>query len=113
MCKIQDPDLSPVFIELPPENIEPGFYDVMVDNRKLTTLAFNYDSRESKLDQYNINELDTIFAINSNVNVFNADSEAGFTNALKKQYKGTPLWKYALILALLFLLAEVLLIRFF
>jgi hypothetical protein len=102
-----------LFIELPPENIDPGFYNVMVDSRKLTTLAFNYDSKESKLDQYNINELDTIFVADGNINVFNADSEAGFTNALKKQYKGTPLWKYALILALMFLLAEVLLIRFF
>jgi hypothetical protein len=101
-----------LFIELPPENIDPGFYNVMVDSRKLTTLAFNYDSKESKLDQYNINELDTIFVADGNINVFNADSEAGFTNALKKQYKGTPLWKYALILALMFLLAEVLLIRF-
>jgi len=101
-----------LFIELPPENIDPGFYDVMADSRKLTTLAFNYDSKESKLDQYNINELDTIFVANDIINVFNANSEAGFTNALKKQYKGTPLWKYALILALMFLLAEVLLIRF-
>lgn len=101
-----------LYLELPPENIAPGFYRIMAGNRELTTLAFNYDSRESKLDQYILNELDTIFAQNRSINVFSASGGDDFTSTLKKQYKGTPLWKYALILALCFLLAEVFLIRF-
>ena len=102
-----------LFIELPPENITPGFYRIMDGERELTTLAFNYNAKESNLDQYGLNELDTIFVNNSNVTIFSASSESEFTKTLKKQYKGTPLWKYALIIALTFLLAEVLLIRFF
>ena len=101
-----------LYIELPPENISPGFYDMMAEQRKLSTIAFNYNSKESKLNQYTLSELDTIFADKSNIGIFQASSESEFSNTLRKQYKGTPLWKYALILALLFLLAEVLLIRF-
>jgi hypothetical protein len=101
-----------LYIELPPENIDPGFYRVMAEDRELTTLAFNYNTKESRLDQYSLNELDTIFAGSGNINTFSAKSESEFTSTLRKQYKGTPLWKYALLLALVFLLSEVLLIRF-
>lgn len=101
-----------LYLEMPPESIEPGFYKVFAGDRELTTLAFNFDSKESKLKQYNLNELDTIFADGNNISIFSATNEADFSNSLKKQYKGTPLWKYALILALFFLLAEVLFIRY-
>jgi hypothetical protein len=47
-----------------------------------------------------------------NISIFEAGSAETFSNEIKARYLGKPLWKYALILALVFLLAEVLLIRF-
>jgi hypothetical protein len=47
-----------------------------------------------------------------NISMFDSASGSSFSNEIKERYLGTALWKYALILALLFLLAEVLLIRF-
>ena len=42
----------------------------------------------------------------------NSGLESNFSNEVNKNKFGVPLWKYAIILSLLFLLAEVLLIRF-
>ena len=52
------------------------------------------------------------FSMFDNVNVFDADNADNFSNEVKKNKFGVPLWKYAIILALLFLLAEELLSRF-
>jgi hypothetical protein len=47
-----------------------------------------------------------------NISIFEAASADAFSNEIKERYLGKPLWKYALMLALFFLLVEVLLIRF-
>jgi len=47
-----------------------------------------------------------------NLEVFDKGNAQSFGKEIKERYQGMPLWKYALILALLFLLAEILLIRF-
>ena len=47
-----------------------------------------------------------------NISIFEAGSAEAFSNEIKARYLGTPLWKYALVLALFFLLVEILLIRF-
>jgi len=46
------------------------------------------------------------------ISIFESNSEEAFSNEIKARYLGKPLWKYVLILALFFLLAEILLIRF-
>jgi hypothetical protein len=47
-----------------------------------------------------------------NISIFEAGSPEAFSNEIKARYLGKPLWKYAIMLSLLFLLAEVLLVRF-
>jgi len=54
----------------------------------------------------------TMLGNGANISIFQATSAGAFSNEIKERYLGTPLWKYALLLALLFLLVEVLLIRF-
>jgi hypothetical protein len=48
----------------------------------------------------------------NNLSIFQPSGQGSFTNEIKERYLGRQLWKYALLAALLFLLAEVLLIRF-
>jgi hypothetical protein len=52
------------------------------------------------------------FGENSNIRVFNIKDINKFDQVLKDNYLGKSYWKYALILAMIFLLAEVLLLRF-
>jgi hypothetical protein len=98
-------------MSLPKIDMEPGFYDLKQDGQTLTTLAFNYDKGESAFDFYTEEELAALFANKPNIKVYQEATRGEFARDLQSQQVGTPLWKYALMAALFFLLAEVLLIR--
>lgn len=101
-----------VLIELPRFNMSSGFYKVMHDRDTVGLLAFNLNRHESLLGQYRAEELKQQLGNPDGISIFEANSEEAFTNEIKARYLGTPLWKYALVLALFFLLVEILLIRF-
>ncbi|KXK28505.1 MAG: double-transmembrane region domain-containing protein [Bacteroidetes bacterium OLB12] len=100
-----------VLLELPRYSITPGFYYVTHQRDTLELVAFNLEKNESELAAFTEAEIQTAFG-GSRVSVFDADSPEAFSIEIKARYLGTPLWKYALVLALVFLLVEVLLIRF-
>jgi hypothetical protein len=75
-------------------------------------LAFNLNKYESLLGQYTGDQIKQQLGNPKGISIFEAKSEEAFSNEIKARYLGKPLWKYALILALSFLLAEILLIRF-
>lgn len=100
-----------VLLELPRYAVSPGFYSVTHQRDTLDLVAFNLEKNESELTTFTGSEIQTAFG-SSQISVFDADSPEAFSNEIKARYLGTPLWKYALVLALVFLLAEVLLIRF-
>ena len=102
-----------LLLEVPRDEMKAGFFDLKKNNEVVKTLAFNYGKSESYLDFYSPEELMTIFASNKNVHVYKASSSEDFVSKFKKENIGVPLWKYCLILCLMFLLAELLLIRFF
>jgi hypothetical protein len=64
------------------------------------------------MDQYRGEELKTLLGGADNITIFEVGSSDAFSNEIKKRYLGTPLWKYALVASILFLMAEILLIRF-
>lgn len=101
-----------VYLELPRFTIAPGFYNVIYKSDTLDLLAFNLEKKESLLDQYSGEEAKLMMGGGKNVSLFQAASAEAFSKEIKERYLGTPLWKFALIMALIFLLAEVLLIRF-
>jgi hypothetical protein len=87
-----------------------GLYAVYLPGSKDSTfVGLNYDRAESDLRYWDINELKNASRI-PNAEWFAADLNiSGSVNALQQ---GFPLWKVCIILALLFLLTEILLIRF-
>lgn len=101
-----------VLMEIPKFSIDPGFYVARVREDTIGLIAFDLDKRESLLDQWTGDELKSILGGGANISVFQPSAEGSFSNEIKERYLGRQLWKYALIAALLFLLAEVLLIRF-
>lgn len=100
------------FLEMPKFSMNAGFYYVKYRQDTLSLLAVNLDKRESDLNQYSVDEIKSFFGGGKQVTIFQGTSLESFSNEIKERYLGTPLWKHALILALLFLLAEVLFIRF-
>lgn len=101
-----------VLLDIPKFSMSEGFYRVLSSRDTLGLVAFNLDQEESLLRQYTGEEMQTLMGGANRVSIFEAGSSGAFSNEIKERYLGTPLWKYALMLALLFLLAEVLLIRF-
>ena len=87
-----------------------GFYDVTLNEEVIKGLAFNYDRIESNLQSLNGQELKAQYGTAANIldNTMNAD----LSSIIKEKDQGTTLWRWCLILALLFLAIETLLLRF-
>lgn len=98
-------------LEVPKNTLDPGFYELSLNDTVLDVLAFNYNKKESIFDQYPEEELVAAFDDRENVNIYKFDDAKTFRAEVSRNHTGDILWKYTLILALLFLLAEVLLIR--
>jgi hypothetical protein len=98
--------------DIPKYSISKGFYKVTAGRDTVSLLAFNLDKAESQMDQYTGQEMKTLLGSGENISIFEVASAEAFSNEIKERYLGKPLWKYALIMALFFLLMEVLLVRF-
>lgn len=101
-----------VIMDLPRFTMNAGFYKVAHSRDTVSLLAFNLNKHESLLEQYSAEAIKQLLGSPQNLSIFEANSEEAFSNEIKARYLGKPLWKYALILALGFLLVEILLIRF-
>lgn len=106
-------------LELPKSNqlnagqeMESGYYELQKEGQTLQLLALNHDNQESQLDYYSPDELRRIFANQPNVQVFDNVADGDFVKEFQKQNVGISLWKYFLWAALVFLLLEILVIRF-
>jgi hypothetical protein len=104
--------VNELVMELPKNTLQPGYYDLMLGTQSRATLAFNLDKNESYLEQLSLDEISSAFGNKNNLTIFDVNDADNFSKEVKKNKFGVPLWKYAIILSLLFLLAEVLLIRF-
>ncbi len=84
-----------------------GFVQVVNNKHIVKNLAYNYNRKESDLSYINGK---TYFNNTSNISYTNNVSEA-FT-ALSDKYKTTDLWQWFILLALSFLIIEILLLKF-
>ncbi len=90
---------------------EAGFYNLFLDEKEtLYKFAFNYDRRESELEYFTEDELKEKGG--EFIDVIKASANADFKELIGERSRGIILWKWCLIFALLFLLAEVSLLRF-
>ena len=89
----------------------PGFYDIKNGNFLLALTSFNFNRSESDMRYYDENALKEIFK-EANPQIINSNS-ASVNPPIKESLLGTSLWKVCLILSLIFLLIEILLIRFY
>ena len=101
-----------LIMELPKHSLAAGFYQVVYDGKLKTQIAFNSTGTESILAQYDTEELNSISEEIPNMRIFETENAQSFSAEIKERNLGVPLWKYALILALIFLMVEILLIRF-
>ena len=75
----------------------------------LAVFAFNYDRRESDMQFADLGAL----SLPRNAKILDKNAEANFAQVVSEQSQGIVLWRWCLIFALMFLLLEALILRFF
>jgi hypothetical protein len=89
---------------------DPGFYSVMHQQDTVRSLAFNYDRRESDLRCLSRDEL--LALIGGKGQLYDSSgSQTELTRVIESREKGILLWKWFIILALLFLAFEIVFLR--
>jgi hypothetical protein len=109
-----------LLMEIPQDVVQSGFYELLrAEENSLSdeapsvmTLSFNVDEKESLVEQYDLDDLETIFEGSANVDLYEAEDVEEFADLISREQTSLALWKYSLLLALFFLLTEILLIRF-
>ena len=100
-------------IEFPGQIVNEGHYLILNEDTVIGSMAFNYDRKESDLRYFNNSELqekiETVQLKNAQV-VQNA--EKNFSEIFDEIQNGRQFWKLCILLVLLFILAEVAIIRF-
>lgn len=102
-----------LIFDIPNLNLETGFYD-LVDNKTdsvLNYIAFNHTKAESVLEDVRPS-LQAFADKYPNVSVLEADDKNALLTSFKESQGYMTFWAYCLVLALAFLLTEILLIRF-
>jgi hypothetical protein len=95
---------------LPGQLSQTGIYDLKKQDSTAAVLAFNDNRSESDLSYLNSEYLAKLFPQKSN---FIAGDKFNVNNINTAENSGLQLWKLCIILALIFLAAETLLIRFY
>lgn len=100
-----------VFLGIDEQLSEDGFYELFLNKENpLDHFAFNYSRRESDLDYYSPDDLRE--RIGEQANLIDTADDNGITTAIEEQSQGIVLWRWCLILALIWLALEVLILRF-
>lgn len=92
---------------------EPGLYDVRADTARVRRIAVNVDPAESDLKTASSDEVASTLqeATGAPVRTVAAAEDEDIAEALRTQRAGTEIWNLFLLLALLFLAAEMLVAR--
>ena len=92
---------------------EAGHYFIENNGNKITTVAFNYNRKESDLRYFSSSELNDKLKTDGIKNAVVVENEGNSFSAVFDEIQhGKQLWKWCILLALLFVLAEVGISRF-
>lgn len=86
-----------------------GIYDVFLDDVKITSLAFNFNRKESDLDYYDAGDLKDLAG--EEVQVLDAQTK-DLSKNIADSFNGISLWRYFVLFALLCIIAEICVLRF-
>ena len=100
-----------LIMEIPKDQISAGHYELVLNDIAIGTLAFNIPKEESDIHSIDFDYLAELSAA-SNVTLLNNAGGQSVGEEIRSGIDGIPLWKYALLGALLFLFLEIILIRY-
>lgn len=90
---------------------EAGFYELFLNpEEQLYQYAFNYDRQESDLAYFNSDDLQNL--VGPETTIIDISDGAYLTQTIEERSQGIVLWRWCIVAVLIFLGAEVLLLRF-
>src|SRR5690606_34638837 len=92
-------------------NLNAGHYQLMQEEDFLGYISLNYSRKESNPEQFTYNELKEIAQKNDIKLSYFEDEQESLINKISTLEEGSPLWKYFIIFALVFLGVEIALLR--
>ena len=101
---LQQTKANSVVVTTETEPITSGNYDIFLNNQRLHNISYNYPRTESMLQYANVEDWDGVNTFSSVSEVFNFIAEENNT---------TQFWKWFVIFALLFLVFEMFILKFF
>jgi hypothetical protein len=88
-----------------------GFYNLYLNpTEKLDEFAFNFDRKESNLDYYNSTDLASVAG--DRIQIIEGTTAVDITQLIGERSRGIILWRWFIIAVIIFLIIEVLLLRF-
>jgi len=105
---LQTSSQNKVVFNIQNQLLESGFYAILNENTKIKTVAFNYNREESKQQ---IIDIETLFKAKNNVSF--STSVADSLSKINNQQKINWLFKWFLAFSVLFLLIEMLILKYF
>ncbi|MEI6456278.1 MAG: BatA domain-containing protein [bacterium] len=106
-------NFSQLKLKISNQVVEAGLYTLLSGEKPLQGLAFNYNRQESDtrcLSEKEIKKEISTFA-SGNIHLL-SDKKYPVADQIRKINEGTPLWKWFILMTLLFIAAEILIIRF-
>lgn len=102
-----------LLVGIPKGALEAGIYEVRgaKSDELIGQVAFNYNSEESRLDYHSFEDIKEHFGQYPQVTVMEQVDTTQFAQSFSQAYTAKPLWRWFIMAALFFLLAEVILIR--
>ncbi len=100
-----------LIMEIPKDQISAGHYALVLNDITIGTLAFNIPKEESDIHSIDFDYLEELSTA-SNITLLNNTGGQSVGQEIRSGIDGIPLWKYALLGALLFLFLEIILIRY-
>jgi len=107
----QFPKGNQVALDLSGQIKTSGFYDVLLDETLVSVVGMNYDRKESNRALYTESDLKENTKNLANFNIIGANQQADLSTTVTQKDKGITLWKWFVILTLVFLALEILLVR--
>ena len=91
-----------------------GFYMITSGSRQVAGLAFNFSRKESEMSCFTTVELnEQIKRLNASDIRIISEKKSSLSRQIHQYNQGTPLWKFFIILVLIFIATEIALIRFY
>ena len=100
-----------LIMEIPKDEIAQGHYGLLLNGQRTGTIAFNLPKRESDVHPIDLAYL-KVLEMAPNISILNTDNRLKAGKEILSGAHGVALWKYTLLLALLFFFVEIILIRY-